>query len=169
MTPSTPTLGTINQLDPIRVVFSVSYRVMVAAQQKTGATQGQLTSRVAVDLKLPDGSEYKPAGKIAFLNNQVNPQTGTVSFYADFPNPDRLLLPGAFVNVEIHRAKPQERPLVPAEALQTDQSGSFVLVAGAGNKSSSGRSPSGRRSPRNLSSTRASRAVSASLSPACRR
>ncbi|MGH7037052.1 MAG: efflux RND transporter periplasmic adaptor subunit [Stellaceae bacterium] len=134
VTPSTPALATINQLDPIRVVFSVTYRVMVAAQQKTGATQGQLTSRLAVDLKLPDGSEYKPAGKIAFLNNQVNPQTGTVSFYADFPNPDRLLLPGAFVNVEVHRAKPQERPLVPAEALQTDQSGSYVLIVGSNDK-----------------------------------
>ncbi|MGH7098002.1 MAG: efflux RND transporter periplasmic adaptor subunit, partial [Stellaceae bacterium] len=134
VTPNTPALATINQLDPIRVVFSVTYRVMVAAQQKTGATQGQLTSRLAVDLKLPDGSEYKPAGKIAFLNNQVNPQTGTVSFYADFPNPDRLLLPGAFVNVEVHRAKPQERPLVPAEALQTDQSGSYVLIVGSNDK-----------------------------------
>jgi membrane fusion protein (multidrug efflux system) len=134
VTPSTPALATINQLDPIRVVFSVTYRVMVAAQQKTGATQGQLTSRLAVDLTLPDGSKYKPSGKIAFLNNQVDPQTGTVSFYADFPNPDRLLLPGAFVNVEVHRAKPQERPLVPAEALQTNKSGSFVLIVGPGNK-----------------------------------
>lgn len=134
VTPSTPALATVNQLDPIRVVFSVSYRVMVNAQQKSGATPGQLAAGLSVDLKLPNGSEYQPAGKIAFLDNQVNSQTGTVSFYADFPNPDRLLLPGAFVNVEIHRAKPQERPLVPAQALQTEQSGSFVLVVGPGNK-----------------------------------
>jgi membrane fusion protein (multidrug efflux system) len=134
VTPSTPALATINQLDPIRVVFSVAYRVLVAAEQKTGATQGQITSGLTVALKLPDGSEYKPAGKIAFLNNQVNVQTGTVSVYADFPNSNRLLLPGAFVDVEVHRAKPQERPLVPAEALQTNQSGSFVLVVGANDK-----------------------------------
>jgi membrane fusion protein (multidrug efflux system) len=134
VTPSTPALATINQLDPIRVVFSVAYRVMVSAEQKTGVSPNQLAPALTVDLKLPDGSEYKQTGKIAFLNNQVSTQTGTVSVYADFPNPDRLLLPGAFVDVEVHRAKPQERPLVPAEALQTNQSGSYVLVVGANDK-----------------------------------
>lgn len=134
VTPSTPALATINQLDPIRVVFSIAYRVMVDVEQKTRATQGQIASRLTVDLKLPDGSEYKPAGKIAFLNNAVNTQTGTVSVYADFANSDRLLLPGAFVTVEVHRAKPLEQPLVPAEALQTDQSGSYALIVGPDDK-----------------------------------
>lgn len=134
VTPSTPALATINQLDPIRVVFSVSYRVLVRAEQKTGATQGRIASGLTVELKLPDGAEYRYAGKIAFFNNQVNTQTGTVSIYADSPNPDHLLLPGAFVTVEVRRAKPQERPLVPVEAVQTSQSGSFVLVVGADDK-----------------------------------
>lgn len=134
VTPSTPALATINQLDPIRVVFSVTYRVMVSVEQKTGATQGQIASRLTVNLKLPDGSQYKSAGRIAFLNNEVNTQTGTVSVYADFPNSDRLLLPGAFVTVEVRSAKPQERPLVPAEALQTDQSGHYVLIVGPDHK-----------------------------------
>jgi membrane fusion protein (multidrug efflux system) len=134
VTPSTPALATINQLDPVRVVFSVSYRVLVSAEQKTGATQGRIASGLTVNLKLPDGTEYRHAGKIAFFNNQVNAQTGTVSIYADFPNPDHLLLPGAFVDVEVHRAKPQERPLVPVEAVQTSQSGSHVLVVGSDDK-----------------------------------
>jgi hypothetical protein len=43
---------------------------------------------------LPSGSIYKPTGKIAFFGNQVNAQTGTANIYADFPNPDHLLLPG---------------------------------------------------------------------------
>ena len=134
VTPSTPALATINQLDPIRVVFSVSYRVLVRAEQKTGTSQGRIASGLTVNLKLPDGAEYRHAGKIAFFNNQVNAQTGTVSIYADFPNPDHLLLPGAFVTVEVHRAKPQERPLVPVEAVQTSQSGSYVLVVGSDDK-----------------------------------
>ncbi|HJU19396.1 MAG TPA: efflux RND transporter periplasmic adaptor subunit [Stellaceae bacterium] len=130
VTPSTPALATVNQLDPIRVVFSVSYRVIVGVEQKTGASSGQIASTLTVRLKLPDGSLYKPTGKIAFQNNQVDTATGTVSVYADFPNPNRLLLPGAYVTVEVHRAKPQEQPLVPAAALQTEQGGSFVLVVG---------------------------------------
>src|SRR5262249_9767041 len=79
-------------------------------------------------------SLYKSTGKIAFFDNQVNTQTGTVSIYADFPNPDHLLLPGTLVTLQVHRAKPQERPLVPVEAVQTNQSGSFVLVVGRDDK-----------------------------------
>ncbi len=134
VTPSTPALATVNELDPIRVVFSVSDRVIVDTQRKTSATPDQIAAALAVHLKLPDGSEYKQAGRIAFLNNQVDPATGTVSVYADFPNPDRLLLPGAYVTVEVRRAKPQERPLVPVESVQTDRNGSFVLVVGPDNK-----------------------------------
>ncbi len=134
VTPSTPALATVNQLDPIRVVFSVSDRVMVSAMQRTGATSNQIAADLVLNLRLPDGSDYQHSGKIAFQGNQVDPKTGTVSVYADFPNPEGLLLPGAYENVEVRRAQPQERPLVPAEALQTSQNGSFVLVVGQDNK-----------------------------------
>jgi membrane fusion protein, multidrug efflux system len=134
VTPSTSALATINQLNPIRVVFSVAYRVLLAAEQKMGAARAPLGAGVTVDLKLPDGSIYKPSGKIAFFNNQVNSQTGTVAVYADFPNPDRVLLPGGFMTVEVHHTKPGEEPLVPVEAMQTNQSGSYVLVVGADNR-----------------------------------
>ncbi len=131
VTPSTPALATINQLDPIRVVFSVSY--LMNAAEKAGLSPAKAAART-IRLKLPDGSSYKPAGKIAFFDNQVSAQTGTVSIYADFSNPDHLLLPGTLVTVEVHRAKRQERPLVPSEAVQTNQGGSFVLVVGSDDK-----------------------------------
>lgn len=131
VTPTTPALATINQLDPIRVVFSVSY--LMNAAEKAGLSPAKAAART-IEIKLPDGSSYKSAGKIAFFDNQVSAQTGTVSIYADFPNPDHLLLPGTLVTVEVHRAKPQERPLVPVEAVQTNQTGSFVLVVGSDDK-----------------------------------
>ena len=134
VTPSTPAMATINQLDPIRVVFSVADRIVVGVEQRTGTTQSQIVKSLVVGLVLPDGSKYKQTGKIAFLNNQVDPQTGTLTVYADFANPDRLLLPGAFVNVDVRRAQPQEAPLVPVQAVQTEQNGSYVLVVGADNK-----------------------------------
>jgi membrane fusion protein, multidrug efflux system len=134
VTPSTPALATINQLDPIRVVFSVSDSVIVGVEQRTGAPQSELASKVVVNLLLPNGKAYNESGKIAFLSNQVDPNTGTVSVYADFPNPDKILLPGAYVTVEVHRQKPEERPLVPVAAVQTEQSGSYVLVVGPDNK-----------------------------------
>jgi membrane fusion protein (multidrug efflux system) len=134
VTPSTPALATINQLDPIRVVFSVSDSVLVSFEQRTGATQSDISREVAVNLILPNGKLYNQSGKIAFLSNQVDPNTGTVSVYADFPNPNALLLPGAYVTVEVSPQKPEERPVVPVAAVQTDQSGSYVLVVGPDNK-----------------------------------
>ncbi|HTW69030.1 MAG TPA: efflux RND transporter periplasmic adaptor subunit [Acetobacteraceae bacterium] len=134
VTPSTPAMATINQLDPIRVVFSVAAGDVMRAQQRTGQAPAQITKGLVVNLRLPDGSTYNQTGKIAFLGNQVDQQTGTVPVYADFANPQDLLLPGAYVSVLVRRAKPQERLLVPVAAVQTDQTGSYVLTVGAGNK-----------------------------------
>lgn len=133
VTPSTPALATINQMDPIRVVFSVSDRVLVAVEQKNGASAAEIAKRVTVGLILPDGSTYKEKGRVAFLNNQVDPQTGTVSVFADFPNPDGFLLPGSFVKVDVRSATPEPRPMIPVAAVQTDQSGNYVLTVGADN------------------------------------
>ena len=134
VTPSTGALATVNQLDPIRVVFSIPERTIVAAEQKMGASQRKIIASLAVRLTLPDGSRYPEAGRIAFQSNEVDPATGTVSVYADFPNPIGLLLPGAYVTIELRPAKPEERPLVPAEAVQTDASGDFVLLVGPDHK-----------------------------------
>ncbi|HUD59043.1 MAG TPA: efflux RND transporter periplasmic adaptor subunit [Acetobacteraceae bacterium] len=134
VTPTTPALAAVNQLDPIRVVFSVADSDLVRVEQKTGHTQGEITNGLVVNLRLPDGSEYNQVGKIAFLGNQVDQQTGTVAIYADFANPQHLLLPGGFVTVEVRQAKPEMRVLVPVVAVQIDQKGSYVLIVGAGNK-----------------------------------
>ncbi len=134
VTPSTPALITINELSPIRVVFAVSYRQIVAFEARAQAA-GRLTgAKLAVQLKLPDGSEYNHPGAIAFQDNKVDSATGTVNVYADFPNPDGLLLPGAYVNVEVRRAAPEVRPMVPVEAVQTEETGSFVLIIGPDDK-----------------------------------
>jgi membrane fusion protein (multidrug efflux system) len=134
VTPTTGALATINQLDPIRVVFSVSDSLIVSAKQRSKSTQKQLAEGVQVSLVLPNGKKYDHLGKIAFSDNQVDTQTGTISLYADFANPDALLLPGSYVSVETQQAKPEERPLVPVAAVQTDKTGTFVLLIGAGNK-----------------------------------
>jgi membrane fusion protein (multidrug efflux system) len=134
VTPSTPALATVNQLDPIRVVFSIPERTIVSAERKMGAKKSDIVANLAVRLALPDGSEYDQSGKIAFQSNEVDPSTGTVAVYADFPNPLDLLLPGAYVTVALRPPKPEERALVPAEAVQTDATGSYVLLVGPDHK-----------------------------------
>ncbi|MGH7069058.1 MAG: efflux RND transporter periplasmic adaptor subunit, partial [Acetobacteraceae bacterium] len=96
----------------------------------TDAVPSASAAPLSVSLTLPDGTPYAQAGKIAFEDNQVDTATGTVSVYADFPNPNDLLLPGAYVSVVLRPARPEERVLVPVEAVQTDRSGSYVLIVG---------------------------------------
>jgi membrane fusion protein (multidrug efflux system) len=134
VTPTTPAMATINQLNPIRVVFSVTDQAIIKVEQATGHPQSEIASGLVVTLQLPDGSTYTHTGKIAFLGNQVDQQTGTVPVYADFANPQDLLLPNAFVHVIVRQAKPQERPMVPVAAVQTDQHGNYVLTVGSGDK-----------------------------------
>lgn len=128
VTPSSGTLATINQLDPIRVVFSVATDSPILVER------AQDFSKFAVSLELPNGAPYPIKGHIAFLDNQVDTSTGTVNVYADFANPEGLLLPGAYVAVQTAPSKPVNAVMVPVAAVQTDQSGDFVLVLGPGNK-----------------------------------
>jgi membrane fusion protein (multidrug efflux system) len=130
VTTSTGTLATINQLDPIRVEFSVTTDSPILAAAHDDPSESQF----AISLALPDGKKYPETGKIAFLDNQVDTSTGTVNVYADFPNPDGLLLPGAYVSVQTAPATPENALLVPVAAVQTDQNSSFVLVVGPDDK-----------------------------------
>jgi len=132
---STGALATINQLDPIRVVFSVSNNspILEAVQSSAGKPNGG-SAAFNVSIDLPDGSSYPYQGKIAFLDNQVDSATGTVNVYADFQNPRSLLLPGAYVAVLTSPAKPQEALMVPVAAVQTDQNSDFVLLVGPDSK-----------------------------------
>jgi membrane fusion protein (multidrug efflux system) len=130
VTTTTGTLATINQLDPIRVQFSVSADspILAAAQSGPAGTEFSLS------VDLPDGKPYPYKGKIAFLDNQVDSSTGTVNVYADFPNPQAQLLPGAYVNVNTSPVTSQVALMIPVDAVQTDQRGAFVLVVDTNNK-----------------------------------
>jgi membrane fusion protein (multidrug efflux system) len=134
VTTTTGALATINQLDPIRVVFSVSSNSPILTAMQSSAGQKGAASPFAIRLDLPDGSQYPHVGKIAFLDNQVDSATGTVNIYADFANPQSLLLPGAYVNVASSPDQAQEALMVPVAAVQTDQNSSFVLVVDQDNK-----------------------------------
>jgi len=130
VTTTSGTLATINQLNPIRVEFAVSTDSPILSAAQSGARESQF--RLTLDL--PDGKPYPAPGKIAFLDNEVDSSTGTVNVYADFPNSQALLLPGAYVNVNTAPAKPEEALLLPVAAVQTDQNSQYVLVVGPDNK-----------------------------------
>jgi membrane fusion protein (multidrug efflux system) len=95
-------LAKIEQLDPIYVNFSQSSEELIELRRQSGGLAR------TVRLLLEDGSEYGLTGTLNFLDQSVDPTTGSVSLRATFPNPQRLLLPGQFVRVRIEARGPAD-------------------------------------------------------------
>ena len=85
-------------------------------------------------LKLSDGTEYDQPGKIAFLDNTIDPSTGTIAVYSEFANPQLKLVPGQFVQVTVQAGESVQLPVVPASAILQDQQGAYVFGLGDGNR-----------------------------------
>ncbi len=141
VSPQSGTLATVVQTDPIRVVFSISDReylqvvdALKPANQDTNQDLAAGGARYQPSLKLPDGTEYDHPGKIAFLNNRIDPQTGTIAVYADFPNPQLKLIPGQFVSVTVQAGESVQLPVVPASAILQDQEGAYVFGLDGSNR-----------------------------------
>jgi membrane fusion protein (multidrug efflux system) len=133
--PSSGTLATVMQLDPIRAVFSIPSSDFVRLQERLADDGADHARDLFVPhLILPTGTYYKEKGQVAFADNQVNPQTGTIPIYADFPNPDRLLLPGQFVTAVVRSAETRKAPVVPASAIQRTREGERVYLVGPDNR-----------------------------------
>ncbi len=79
-------------------------------------------------MRLSNGEEYPLPGVWNYTDPQVDQQTDTLIMRATLPNPDRLLVDGEFVTVQIRERKEQPRLVVPQAALQVDQAGYYVLV-----------------------------------------
>ena len=133
--PDSGVLATINRMDPINVTFSLAetwYLAIARQAHEHRAQSGDEDATAFVPmLRLPDGSLYEHPGKFDFVDNKVNEATGTVQIRAEFPNPDRILLPGQFVTVVIERADAVDAVLIPQAAMLTDQGGSYVLLVNA--------------------------------------
>lgn len=121
-------LAVIEQIDPIYVNFTQSSSDLLRLQQqlKSGALKPAQAERI--ELLLEDGSTYSATGRLVFSDLAVDPATGSVSLRAEFSNPRRELLPGAFVRVRFPEAVADNVMLVPQRAVQTGPMGQFVSV-----------------------------------------
>ncbi len=120
-------LATIMQMDPIYVYFSPSERQIfqISRQNQQGTLKVYLT--------LSGGGAYPHPGKLDFIDNRVDPATGTITMRAVMPNPDKLLVPGQYANVRLFLGEQPEALLVPERAMGADQGGSYVFVLGPEN------------------------------------
>lgn len=113
-------LITINQVMPIYVQFTVP-------EAQLAAVRANSAKGLQVRAFVPNDSNAS-VGKLTFIDNAVDPTTGTIKLMGTFQNKDRRLWPGQFVNVQLVLGTDQRATLIPSIAVQSSQQGSYVFV-----------------------------------------
>jgi RND family efflux transporter MFP subunit len=127
--PASGPLARIVQIDPIRVAYSISENDLVAIKMALKDAAGEKKHPIlAPRIKLPGGQILKISGQIDFVDNTVDPDTGTIAVWTLFDNPDGTLLPGQYVTVLVARSQPELMTVVPQSAVLEDHDGRYVLV-----------------------------------------
>ena len=122
---STP-LAVINQVQPIYVNFAVPEQLLVPIREH------MLKSRLPVEALVPESGKAAAAGTLSFIDNSVDPSTGTIKLKAVFPNAQGILWPGQFVNVSLKLYDQKDALVVPARAVQVGPKGQYVYVVTPG-------------------------------------
>ena len=104
-------------------------RALAAGQIKSAAK-----GAARVTLVTEDGLPYPQAGKLLFSDIAVDESSGAVSMRAEFPNPNRVLLPGMYVRARLEQGVKEAAITVPQQAVVRSPEGSSVMVVGADNK-----------------------------------
>jgi len=129
-------LTTLVSLDPIYVSFDGDEQAYLKyskhARETSGASATRGGSRVLVGLA--DESGFPHEGVMVFVDNALDPATGTIRSRALLDNHDRLFTPGLFARVKLLGSERHSAVLVNDSAIGTDQTVRYVLVVGAGNK-----------------------------------
>ncbi|PRY26810.1 membrane fusion protein (multidrug efflux system) [Aliiruegeria haliotis] len=129
--PNTPALVTLVREQPMEVVFSLSEKQYVALLEQIGthATDEAFHERTPdVFVTLPNGNRLEEAGRVVFIDNRIDPTTGTIALRARFENEGRFILDGSFIDVTIQAMEPSQKLLIPLAAVQRDQRGDFALI-----------------------------------------
>lgn len=154
----TTALVVINQVSPVYVTFAVPGRFLgdirryqarkpltVSAVAPSGAPSGPAAAPPASagavtasagaggggDVPEHTGDAAPARGTVTFIDNTVDAATGTIRLKATFPNADRQLWPGAFVQVTLQLTTDPDAVVVPAVAVQASQEGQYVYVVKA--------------------------------------
>ena len=121
----TTPLVVINQIEPVYVQFAVPEQNLALLRQREGA---------AVEASPQQGGAPIATGTLTFIDNNVDTATGTITLKATFPNRNRALWPGQYVNVAITTDNKAGALIVPLRALQTSQKGGQYVYVVKGDK-----------------------------------
>jgi len=126
-------LTVIEQIDPIYANFSQSSSDVLALRKKiaSGTVQAPALRQMTVRLVLEDGTAYRMPGRLNFVDMSFDEATGTGAMRAEFPNPQRTLVPGQFVRVRVEAGVQAKGLRVPQRAVTVTPTAASVLVVGA--------------------------------------
>ena len=116
---------------PIYVTFSLNEKSYIDVLQTIGADtddKGDDAALPDVFVILPNNTELAEKGRVAFVDNRIDPATGSVAIRAQFDNDHRLILDGSFLTVGLKAQETKNHITISQAAIQRDQQGPFVLV-----------------------------------------
>jgi multidrug efflux system membrane fusion protein len=125
-------LTTVVSQDPVYVYFDCDEQSYLRFQERVHRGSG-VSSANPVRVALANETGFSHVGKVDFLDNQVNPSTGTIRARVVLPNPDHLFTPGLYARVQLESAGTVQALLVDDKAILTDQDQKYVYVVGPGN------------------------------------
>lgn len=120
-------LVNIQTIDPIYVDFTISENDFDKVRQYFNS--GELT----VVASIPGAPDKKIPGTLSIVNNSISSSTGTLMLRATFPNPDALLWPGLFVNIELILTVLKDAVVIPSQCVSVGQKGPYIFVVNADN------------------------------------
>jgi multidrug efflux system membrane fusion protein len=123
-------LTRIVSLDPIYGYFEVDERSYLKYTRlwRDGARPGARDVKTPVSLELANETGFPHQGQLDFIDNRLDPNTGTMTGRAVFPNPDLTLIPGLFARVRLPGSSQYKALLIPDEAIGSDQTQRFAFV-----------------------------------------
>jgi len=129
-----PVLTTLVSLDPIYVAFQGDERAYLRYQSmaRAGTRPSSRSADNPVRVALADETGFPHSGRMVFVDNAVDPATGTIFARAELPNPDGLFTPGLFARVQLLGSGKHDALLIHRQAVQTDQDRRYVYVAAPG-------------------------------------
>jgi membrane fusion protein, multidrug efflux system len=112
----------INQLQPVYVTFSLPEQVL--SEIKKYSAGGPLKIKALLSKE----EEHPEEGSLSFIDNTVDKTTGTIRFRGTFPNREKRLWPGGFVNLILGLTSQANTLVIPTQAIQTGLEGQYVYV-----------------------------------------
>jgi multidrug efflux system membrane fusion protein len=125
-------LTTVVSQDPLYVYFDCDEQSYLRSQERAHRGNG-VSSANPVHVALADETGFPHSGRIDFLDNEVNPSTGTIRARVILPNPEHHLTPGLYARVQLESTSTVQALLVDDKAILTDQNQQYVYVVGPGN------------------------------------